>query len=108
MGRVQIFFAADGEEFVGVSESPGIEVSNGDAAVGIELEENEGGAVDLSFVCTEGFAEGAGEASFSGAELSVEGDDESGCEVVGELECELFCIGFAVAVEAERFVHGRC
>ncbi|MEY3457723.1 MAG: hypothetical protein RL215_880, partial [Planctomycetota bacterium] len=54
------------------------------------------------------FAEGAGEASFSGAELSVEGDDESGCEVVGELECELFCIGFAVAVEAERFVHGRC
>jgi hypothetical protein len=105
---VEVFFTADGEEFVGVSESPGIEVSDGDAAVGIELEEDEGGAVDLIFVCTEGFAEGAGKASFSGAELSVKGDDESGCEAVGELMCELFCIGFAVAVEAERFGHGRC
>lgn len=82
--RVEIFFATNGEEFVGVSEPPGIKVGDGDATVGIELKEDEGGAVDLIFVAAEGVAESTGEVCFSGAELSVEGDEKSWGEVAGE------------------------
>jgi hypothetical protein len=104
--RVEIFFATDGEEFVGVGEAPGIEVCDGNAAVGIELKEDKGGAVDLNFVAAEGFAESAGEVCFSGAELAIKGDDESVGEAGGELIGEFLSIGFAVAVEAERVGHG--
>jgi hypothetical protein len=102
---VQVFFATDGEKFIRVSETPGIEVRDGNASVGVELQENKGGAVNLIFVTAQGFAEGTREVGFTSSELAVKGDDKPGREVAGELIGELLRIGFAVAVEAELFGH---
>lgn len=75
---VKIFFAADGKEFIGTTESPCIEVCDGDASVGVQLQQYECGTVDELIIDTQSFAESAGKVSFSSPQFAIESDGESG------------------------------
>lgn len=81
---VKIFLAADGKEFIGPAESPGIKVCDWNATVCVQLQQHERGAVDLLVVDTQSTAQRAGKVRLSGAQFAIKCDRETGRQLSSE------------------------
>lgn len=106
-GVVKILVGANCEEFIGISKSVGVKMGNGNAAIGIELHQHKGWAVDLIWVCLQCGAKRAGEMCLPGTQITIQRNCDALVQQRGELSCKLLGLPFAVTAECEEVTGHR-